>query len=80
MDLSTIQSDHVRQKLSEGSLDDHTFRNQVEKLMRIERFIADGGPQSFWEGIEFYFLRTTYAKDYSLILQELRPESHKRKK
>lgn len=78
MDLTTIRSDHIRQKLAEGSLDDHSFRNYVEKLMRLENLIQKGGPQSFWEGIDFYFLRTTLAKDYSELLQELRPESHSR--
>ena len=79
MDISTIRSDHIKQKLSEGSLDNHAFRNYIEKLVRLENFIMQGGPQSFTDGIDFYFLRTTHATDYSLILQELRPESHGRK-
>jgi hypothetical protein len=76
MDISTVRSDHIRQRLGEGSLEDHAFRGYIEKLMRLESFILKGGPQSFWEGIDFYFLRTTHAKDYSMLLQELRPESH----
>ncbi len=79
MDVSAIRSDFIRQKLAEGSLEDHSFRDYIEKLMKLETLIANGGPQSFWEGIDFYFLRTTHAKEYSTLLQELRPESHKGK-
>jgi len=78
MDVSTVQSDHIRQKLSGGSWDDHSFRGYIEKLVRLECFILKGGPQTFREGIDFYFLRTTLAKDYSSLLQELRPEAHGR--
>ncbi len=78
MDVSAIRSDLIRQKLAEGSLKDHSFRDYIEKLMKLETFIANGGPQSFWEGIDFYFLRTTHAKEYSILLSELQPESHKR--
>jgi len=72
--LPEIQSAFVKGIVEKQEVVDAKFRIYIHDLVKIEDIVSIGGPGSFKEGINFYFLRTKYKKEYREILREMNPQ------
>ena len=74
--MLTIQhrANLIRELIERSPHPDARTRAYIQDLIRLESFIHAEGPQSFRAGIDFYFLKTRYEKEYVEMLQELKPE------
>ncbi len=68
----------VRELIEHNPMPDARTRAYITDLVRLESFILAEGPQTFRAGIDFYFLKTRYEKEYVEMLHELKPEFSKK--
>ena len=64
----------IRELIERNPNPDARMRAYIADLVRLESFIHAEGPQSFRAGIDFYFLKTRYEREYIEMLHELKPE------
>lgn len=57
---------------------DALVQKYIRDLVKLEYFIHSEGPQSFRSGIDFYFLKSRYEKEYVEMLHELKPDFSKK--
>lgn len=72
--LPEVKSDYALEIIEKQKVKDARFKVYIKDLAKIEDIVSSGGPRSFREGINFYFLRTRYKEEYRKILRELNPQ------
>lgn len=73
-----VESEFIKQKISDGNFGDEEFRSYVDALVYLEEKILNGA-SGYADGMRYHHTRNNLNEEYRLIYREVAPEQYREK-